>query len=820
MKRFIYELKLAFVSLQRVPAFVFAVVVTLGLTLGALACISTLNQVLFLKPLPYPDQERLVTVRGVFYNNGTPLMENIHSYSSAQTLYEKGDVFEQASLVKFELLSIDSLPKQPKVSAMFVSPEYFSLTNAPLQLGRAFDKNEAVKSPVLSAVISYQTWQQLFGASPDILSQKLELNGRSYQIVGVTAADFSVPDISPDGYSKAEIWLPWDFHSGTDEERQDWGSMVFEIGLIGKLKSAFSLSQATQMLSDTLNTDFVKGLTAPGQSIPYTMAVNLSTFETVIIGDSRETALLMLGAAVTLLLIASSNVVNLMLSRTMQKHRQLTIRAIHGANIQHLMLVLFSEALLLMLLVALVSVVVAIYGFDILRGLESLQLPRLDELQLDWMIVGMIVAVSLVLALLFTLVSVRTIHYSKLQSSIQSSGKGSGLQISAAVRSALVASQVALVGLLLAANSSVLKQSLDTIYKPMGIVTQDVILAEVDYLGPTLAPKDVVTIKEQILQKLSADPRVELVSTATVDPTRIAEGGVASHNFGDENGINVMMSWVSQDYFDVHRYELLNGRTFNAAEVTGQAQVALISQSLALSLYPDKDPSGMTIFHNNSNVPYVIIGVVQDLTLPDQATKAIGEELSRHRLYMPGLTTAGIPEWRFQLRMKTGQKMSIDELTPLLHQLDPKLKVWTFETMEERRSELLARELMASQITIALAILSLFLAGVGIYGVLSYGTELRKYELGVRMSIGASPTNIVFMVLRNNATSVLIGAILSLLLCIASYAVARQYFENAIHIQVLPLVITLLLILGVAAIASYLPIRSLIKRWPIHALRT
>jgi predicted permease len=820
MKRFIYELKLAFASLQRVPGFVAAVVVTLGLTLGALACIAALNQVLFLKPLPYPDQDRLVTIRGVFFNNGTPLMENIHSYSSAKALYEKGDALEQASLLKYELLSIDSLPKQPKVSALFVSPEYFTLTNAPLALGRHFDQNEAVSAPQLSAVISYLTWQQLFGGDPDILNQKVELNGRSYRIVGVTAADFSIPDIAPDGYGKAEIWLPWEFHSGSQEERQDWGSMIFEIGLIGKVKSEFSQSQATQMLSDTLNTDFVKGLTAPGQSIPYTMAVKLSTFETVIIGDSRETALLMLGAALTLLLIASSNVVNLMLSRTMQKHRQLTIRAIHGANIQHLMLVLFSEAVLLMMFVAVVSVAVAMVGFDVLRGLDSLQLPRLDELKLDGLVVLLIMVIAFGLAALFTLISVRTIHYSKLQSSIQSSGKGAGLQISATVRSALVASQIALVGLLLAANSSVLKQSLDTIYKPMGFVPDEVVLTEVDYVGPTLTPADVTTIKEQILQKLGADPRVELVSTATVDPTRIAEGGVASHNFGDENGINVMMSWISQDYFDVHRYELINGRTFSEAEVKGQAQVAIISKSLALSLYPDKDPSGMTIFHNNSNKPYVIIGVVKDLTLPGQATEAIGEELSRHRFYMPGLTTEGIPEWRFQIRTKAGQKLTVDELTPLLHQLDPKLRVWTFETMEQRRAELLMRELMAAKISIALAALSLFLAGVGIYGVLSYGTQLRKYELGVRMSIGASPATIVLLVLRSNATAVFIGAVLSLLLCIASYAVARQYFENAIHVQILPLFITLLLILLVAAVASYLPIRSVIKRWPIHALRT
>lgn len=820
MKHFTRELKFALASLQAVPGFVSTIVATLGITLGALVCIVALNLTLFVKPLPYQDHERLFKVDGTFLHNGNPIAFNNHSFKSARALHKMDDVFETASISRHEYQRIASLPSQPSITAAFTTPEFFDMTNATMHLGRAFGQTESIDSQNPVAVISYDTWQNHYNSDKDILGKKIEVNSKSYSIVGVTAADYVQPEIAPELFKDTEVWMPWEFHSALNADRDSWGALLTDISVLGKIKPELSGEQAKQLLSNAINKAFVEGV-APGgrKSIPYSMAVEMNLFEHLIVGESRSTALLLLGAAVTLLLIASSNAINLMLSRTVQKHRQLTIRATLGANKRHLFIAILAENSILMALVSIVSLLMAFWGFSLLQQMANGQLPRLAELSLGAMELLFTFVTAALLAAVFSALSISMVKYRQLQASIQSSGKGSGLQVSTQVRNMLVASQIALAGVLLVANISVLKSSTDTVYREMGFNKDNLITLLLAYEDESQTEAEQRQMRLDLLRDMALNQQVAGVAGSTSEPTGITEVGQVSLNSGDEEGHSILMSWISDNYFDVVERKLIKGRYFTANEVTNDAQVAIISETLAARLFENAEPIGQKFFRSNNPEPYTVVGIISDLTLPALASQDVGEVTIKNHLFMPGLITPFNPVLRFMVRLKDNQKLSDAEIQAMLDKVDPKLTIQVYETMEEVHMRLLARELTASKIAIALGLLSLLMAGVGIYGVLNYGTQLRRYELGVRMSLGASPAKIVKQVLSDNAKPVFWGFVVCVLLATFIYSMARQYIEQYVYVEALPILSTVALIVLTAAIASYLPVRTIVRQWPVHSLR-
>lgn len=820
MSQFIRELKFALASLQAVPGFVTSIVSTLGITLGALVCIVALNLTLFVKPLPYDDSDRLYRVDGSLLQEGEKIAFNTQSFKGAETLYKIDDVFESVSISRHETLKLDNLSSRPTVTIVFTTPEFFSMTNATMHLGRPFADSENIDSQNPVSIISYDTWQRHFNSDPDILGKKLEANSRSYSIIGVTAEDFVQPEIAPELYKDTHVWMPWDFHSALQADREDWGALLTDISVLGKLKENISASQAKQKLDGIINKAFVEGITGgSGTSIPFTSAVDFFLFEHLIIGESRSIALLLLGAAITLLLIASSNAINLMLSRTVQKHRQLTIRATLGANKRHLFITILAENTILMAAVGIVSLFVAYWGFSLLQQLANGQLPRLAELAIGLNELLFTVITATILALCFSALSISMIKYRQLQASIQSSGKGSGLQVSTQLRNLLVASQIALAGLLLVANISVLKSSTDTAFREMGFNKDNLLTVLLGYEDESLNEAEQKQMRLDVIREIALHPQVKSASTATSEPTGATEVDSASNKADDQQGHPMLISWINHNYFDVIEQELIKGRYFESNEVTTSAPVAIISEHLAGRLYEQEDPIGKKLFRSNNPEPYTVVGVIKDLTLPELAALDVGDEAIQNHMFMPGLITPDNPVLRFMVRLEDNQKLSQSELHDIIKGINSKLGIQIYETMDEVHTRLLAREITAAKISIALALLSLLMAGVGIYGVLNYGTQLRRYELGVRMSLGASPAKVITKVLSDNAKPVLWGFVVCIILSIFIYSMARQYIEQYVFIEPIPILATATLILLTAAIASYIPVNAIAKRWPVHSLR-
>ncbi|NQZ13059.1 MAG: ABC transporter permease, partial [Algicola sp.] len=471
-----YQLKQANNSLKKKPGFITWVVATMGLTLGALLCVLTLGYVLLYKPLPYPDQERLTVVDHAFVEKTGktmfkaftyPALMAIHSFSAANRT-----VFSQTALVSASQGVLTNHPALPTVEATYVSPEWFTLLNIPMKLGRAFTSSESINNHNPVAVISHKSWQNEFGATPDILDRKIRFGGVSFKIVGVTAPAFVEPQVYR-VRRQTQLWLPWDFLPHSEVDRKNWGR-VLGGRLVGKLANGVTPSQAEQIITPIVNDQWQNAMAGNPRNAGRSVALELQSFKSVILGDSAQVVYLLLASVFGLIVIATTNITNLFMSRTAQKQRSLSIQAALGAKKRHLFQVLLAESSLLMFYSLGLALVVATAGFWLLQQYLHALLPRVEEVSLNAFTLSAAVLIGSLIALLLAYFGSASINYKALNTTLQSSGKGTGVQVSKKLRQVLMVSQIAVATVLIFVNISLFKAALASINAPMGFTAKNV----------------------------------------------------------------------------------------------------------------------------------------------------------------------------------------------------------------------------------------------------------------------------------------------------------------------------------------------------------
>ena len=806
MSRFMVELRLALASLRRAPGFFLTVITTLGITLGALVCVFGINKLVFLEPLPYPEQKRLFSVQGVVLEKGVEANRGLMNYPGLSLLYKQPDVFERAALLNYQRHFLTSDPLQPRLNILYASSGVFDITAARMRLGRGFQQTEDVGAKNAVAVLSHQIWQTQFGADPQIIGKKITLDNVGYTVIGVLAQDYQEAQIHTIGRD-SDIWLPWEMNSRDEKARQDWENFDSNLMMVGRLKAGVSVAQAEAALGEPLNKRFREQTTGIAAMASVGLAIGLESFSDAISGQSKGIAIMLFIGVAALLLIASANVSNLFLARTAQKQRQLSIQATLGANRGHLFQNMFAEALILMTSAAVVAMVVAVFGMAALQSGASGSLPRMEELTLDLAGVVFVLLVALLLALVFAGLSIRMVNYRALSTVLQSGGKGSGMQISRTTRNVLIASQITVASLLLLVNFGLFKESLSVLNRPSGFVAKD--LFEINLLSgqQELSPEQMAQKRQAVNDKLLTLPQVAAVSFVNDGPTAtVMVASSLRKDVGSEEKITASANRVDERYFPMIQLPFAEGRNYNAGEVRDKAPVIIINETMARALNPSGSALGTKLFYNKNNEPYTVVGVVKDIFLPTVRP--------RSRVYLPGTSNLN-----FVVQVKPGQVLDKASVVSMLSQVDTNLYVARLVSSEQGYGRLLGRDVTTAGVTCLLALLALFLAGVGVYGVLSYSIKLRRHELGIRMSIGAPPNKIMALVYRDSFIPVLWGVGVSTTLTIILFVIARPLMEGGLHIGPIPALITLVLILGSAALACYLPLRGIVSKWPIQSLR-
>ncbi|MFT6993072.1 MAG: hypothetical protein ACJASL_005074, partial [Paraglaciecola sp.] len=306
--------KQAWGSLKKKPVFVTTVVTTMGTTLGALLCVLTLGYLLIVKPLPYPEQDKLYNVVHSIGDKTGETNATEFTYPGLIHLYKNQDVFDKTALIHYGQDVLTSLPNQPTLNTGYVTPEWFELLDAKMQMGRLFEGTEALDTFNPVAVVSYKTWQDEFDSAPDMLDIKVAFSGVSYRVIGVLGENFVEPQITQTGRDVG-MWFPWDYNLDV-RLKERWGSISGSFYFVGKLKNTLSAAQAEQIITPLVNDTWVENVVSMPFFSGWSIDMQLESFQTAIVGDSQNTVYKLLAGVLGLVLIAFANIANLFMSRT------------------------------------------------------------------------------------------------------------------------------------------------------------------------------------------------------------------------------------------------------------------------------------------------------------------------------------------------------------------------------------------------------------------------------------------------------------------------------------------------------------------------
>ncbi|MEN0039569.1 MAG: ABC transporter permease [Cellvibrio sp.] len=809
---FAYELRAAFYSLANARGYATTIVLTLGITLGALVAMFNLNYQLLAAPFPYPDADKIIVFKGERFHQGESFKDRGAPYPSwVATYLQPSDKLKRKALVFYTDSVERRLPDSPVLMTANVTPDFFNLFDVPMILGRRFNQEAELYAMEQVAIISYNTWQRIFQLDPEVLGKTLNIMEMEFKIIGVTAPDFIEPELRKPGL-ETDLWLTFDYTEFPVSERNNWNTSLTATYMVALPEEEYSLNAIEHEIS-TQGATLFKQEAASTNTPQDNIAFKLFSLNDFVLHTASKQSLLMLAGVMLLVLIASTNVINLILARAANKERTMAIQAALGAQPVHIFREILSEILLLMMAACALSIVVACGLLQALKVAADGFMPRLHELHLNGQTIVFAVVVALALAFLFAALVSRQINYRALNHILQSSGKGTGLQISKRARSLLILSQVALTGILLAVSLQVFVQSMREIHKPLGYEIKDQLQARLSVA--TLRGK----VSSDEIRTMFVGLQQELSSRADVESVGLSTGSPVSYNspfsqfllteFGGEHKILTHPNFCDGSYLEILKIPLVAGRYFTNAEAREHARVIVVNESLARTLQPDGNVLGKIVYRNGDTNPQglEIIGVVKDLQIPVR-----GESL---RFFQASVSDS--PE--VLIKMKPGKTLSAIEINQAAAKFHSQLKLFNLRTTELALNVLTANQKTAAYITAVLALLAFFLAAIGIYGVLSYSVRLRRFELGIRIAIGARPGSIVLRVFQDNLMPVVAGLISAFAVLLMLWIWGQQT-SYSLDSSVLGWALPSALILLLAAAASLLSVWSLIRQPASEVLRS
>ncbi|WDE02125.1 ABC transporter permease [Thalassomonas actiniarum] len=806
MSTILYQYKQAWAGLKKTPGFILSVVISMGLTLGALLCVLTLANVLLNDPLPYPEQESLYKVDQSLINDSGEEWAKAYNYPGLMHLYKKQQAFSEIGLLYYDYNIVSSLATQPNVNTTFVTPGWADLFQGELVMGRHFSDSEEVNTHNPVAILSYQMWQQEFQGADDVLSKSLIINDVSFRIVGVLAQSFVEPEIYNVGY-KTQVWLPWDFNPTPERAFQAWNRVQEPMLVVGKLKPGLVASQVEQSLTTMMDDTWQQAVVGDEYFNGWRIDMSVQSLKSTILGDTERTILLLIAGVVGLLLIAIANISNLFMARTVQKQRDLAICASVGAKKSHLFNMLFAESSLLLSMALLLALLVAHTGFDIMQSFLSDVLPRVHELSINGFTLVSAVILTLLCALGFTALSNNMLNYKALNLVLRSSGKGTSFQVAKSIRQLLIVSQVAIASCLVFANFNLIEQAYSVISAPYGFTMENRVYVSVMTTGTKADSEEKSVVMSQFAEQLEQLPQVRGVSRS-VSPLRNM-GSRAITMEGSKQKITPELKYIDDKYLSMVEQPLLYGNTFSREDILDNTPVVLVNASFAERVSTDlQQVVGQTLSFGDDTV-YTVIGVVADTIMPGTTEPKV--QLFKHTSIRGG---------SFLIELAPDYELDREQAAQILRGISSQYSLFEMKPLMQTRMRMLFSQFTMAITSASLALVTFLLASIGLYGILSYTTQLRRFELGTRMALGAKRFAIVGLVIGENTMTVVLGFIASVIILFSLYIGFSAELNAYIGEQLILIsVITLSLITWICLFACYWPVRAYINRPVINTLR-
>jgi putative ABC transport system permease protein len=824
------DLRIAARGLLRQPGFTAISVATLALGLGGSAAVFTLLDRVVLDPLPYPESNRLVKL-----TNQVPGVsaEAEWQMSTAQYVYfsERARSFESIALHYGFGATIETPEGPQRARGWSVTPSIFPLLGARAHLGRGMTQQDGTPGAPRVVVLSYGFWRSQFGGDPDVIGRTLSINGNPYEVVGVLESRVRIPGAPPG--SPGDLWVPLQI----DPEGFFGNNHVFP--MVARLAPQVTpaaaeaeLERLTQLLPDRFPNAYSKGFFGR-----YGFRSKVTPLKQAIVGEVSQSLWILFGGVALVLLIAAANVANLFLVRMEDRRHELAVRQALGANKWTLARHVLAESWILSAVGGLLALLVGFWALPALAALAPGTLPRLDNVSFtNWTVVFVVLA-SLLVGIGIALHPI--VHYGRRRASAdmpgteRSSTHGRERQ---RVRAGLTVVQVAL-ALTLVAAAGLLVDSMrelsrvDPGFDPEGVTTAGIFLTPTRYADDV----EVWTAYRQMLERVRAIPGVQAAGMTAELPV-LGGFGCTIQGFEDQDvylrldgaGLTTCAGQepTTPGYFEAMGIPLLKGRTFTNRDNDEPTQGAVIvSQAFADRFWPGEDPLGKGVMPSGRTLGavYRVIGVVGDvpaLALNGETAIAVyypivhnSDESRRWSGWVP-------------TSMSLVLKTSLDdpvrlsrEVQRAVQSVDPTVPVAHVASMEQIISDSTARLRFTSLLLGIAAAVALLLATVGLYGVVSYLVTRRTREIGIRIAIGAPPSSVRREVVRRSLLLVAAGVVVGLLLGVGATRTMQGILYGVEATDPVNFLRAALVLVAVAALASWLPARRAARVDPVEALR-
>ena len=809
--------------LWKSPGFTIVAVLSLALGVGANTAIFSIVNAVLLRSLPFSHPERLVKI--VASNRGVGARDIGLSVPEFDDLRSRAGVFDQVTATQGGPTNLTGAERPQRFELLEVSPNYFSMLGTSAHIGRVFGPGDEAPGFAEAAVISDSLWARGFGRDPGVLGRKIQLDNDPYTIVGVLPPGFRHPGstVSTD----VEIWVTCGFRA--DPFPKPERSLRILPGAIGLLKPGIGLEQAQSRLdafASQLRAEYATDYPAGSG-----WSIEAEPLQDSLVGNVRPMLLVLMGAVVLIVLLASVNVANLLLARASGRQREVAVRLALGASRARMIRQMLTESVILSLVSGVVGVLTAIAALHFVQFLP-VQIPRLAEVQVDWTVLSFALLVSLLAGLGFGLVPALQSSKAEIAVAIREGARGSGTSGKTnRLRGLLIASETALAVVLMVGAGLLLRTFWGLLQENPGFNPSRIVAANVYLPVPNnpdmdryAKPEIFNTFVREAVRRVGALPGIDLASMTTDLPVAhlSRRRPVNIEDRPDESGKGLFseVTSVTPEYFKVLQASLVRGRYFTEDDDTGKQPVAIVDESTARTYWPDRDPIGRRLSMRSprgaANPPWcTVVGVIKDIN-----SDGLDQSGAPH-IYRPIYQFPGSRALSKSVTVRTS--LSATSLEPQIRReiqaVDPDLPVFNVRTMNEVIDGSLASRRFSAELVGVFAVVALLLASVGIYGLLAYMVGQRSHEIGVRMALGAMPSTIGKMIVSRGAglagigvgIGLIVSGIMAPLISSLLYGVRPLDPEVFIAVPVILMVVVLL--------ASYIPAWRAARVNPIVALR-